>query len=113
MCRQAAGDIRVISATALALPLASHFVSRCDRMAELGIPHLATSRRQGQESKSQCKLATPYLTMYLGLLTAFSVPLRPRPQIRDVIDHGGAVPKRGIRSANAADREALPKWEAG
>ena len=33
--RQAVGDIRVISATALALPLASHFVSRCDRMAEL------------------------------------------------------------------------------
>ena len=29
MCRQAAGDIWVISATALALPLASHFVSRC------------------------------------------------------------------------------------
>ncbi len=34
MCRQAAGDIRVISATALALPLASHFVSRCDRMGK-------------------------------------------------------------------------------
>ena len=28
MCRQAAGDILVISATALALPLASHFVSK-------------------------------------------------------------------------------------
>ena len=44
-------------------------------MAKLGIPHSATSRRRGQESKSHCKLATPYLTIYLGLLTAFSVQL--------------------------------------
>ena len=28
-------DIRVINATALVLPLAAHFVSMCDRMAEL------------------------------------------------------------------------------
>jgi hypothetical protein len=35
MCRQAAGEICVISASALVLPLASIFVSRRDMVAEL------------------------------------------------------------------------------
>jgi hypothetical protein len=35
MCRQAAGDICVINASALALPAASYFVSSRDRIAEL------------------------------------------------------------------------------
>lgn len=46
-------------------------------MVKLGTPHLAgaTFWRPGQEQKSQCKSATPYLTMYLGLFySAFSVP---------------------------------------
>jgi hypothetical protein len=35
MCRHAAGDIWVMSASTLALALASYFVSSRDRMAEL------------------------------------------------------------------------------
>lgn len=35
MCRQATGDIWVMSANALALPLASYLASNRDRMAEL------------------------------------------------------------------------------
>ena len=35
MCRQAAGEIRVMSASALAFPPASYLVSNRDRMAEL------------------------------------------------------------------------------
>ena len=45
----------------------------------MGIHHLATFRRCDQEEKSQCKLAASYLTIYLGLLTAFAVPLHLRP----------------------------------
>jgi hypothetical protein len=40
-------------------------------MVKLGIPHLAISRRDGQEPKSLCKLATTYLSMYVGLVSAF------------------------------------------
>jgi len=35
MCRHAVGEICVINASALALPLASYLVSSRDRMAEL------------------------------------------------------------------------------
>lgn len=51
-------------------------------VAKLDIPHLATRRSHGQESEHQCKLASPYLTIYLGLLTRFTVPLRLRPHAR-------------------------------
>jgi hypothetical protein len=43
MCRQAAGDIWAISATALALPLASYFVGHLLRIAWL------QRRQRGQE----------------------------------------------------------------
>jgi hypothetical protein len=53
------------------------------RVVKLGIPNLAIPRRHGQEAKSQCKLATPYLTIYLGLFTAFSVPHHIKPWGRE------------------------------
>lgn len=70
-----------------------HCLNLCTKLSfgwvvKMGTPHLATSRRRGQEEKSQCKLASPYLTIYLVLLTAFAVPLRLKPRNQFAIEGG-------------------------
>ena len=71
----------------------------------MGIHHLATFLRRGQEEKNQCKLALPYLTIYLGLLTAFTVPLDLRPRSVDVAKSRIPTFLVGIDKSKLSDEE--------
>ena len=82
-------------------------------MAGTSTPHLATRRSHGQEQERQCKLAPIYLTIYLGLLTRFTVPLRPRPQSRaDAYTDGTLVLVGGDTDVTACEDVEIAAFSA-